>query len=269
MDASDGASRAWSERDSAQFIELGRIFTPARDDIQRTILDLMPFARDEAFVAVELGVGAGWLSAALLKRFPAARVIGFDGSPAMLHETETRLSPFAGRYALRPFQLEDPAWQAEAAQLAGSAGVRCVVSSLVIHHLDGAGKRALYRDLHRLLAPDGAVLIADLVAPRSAWERSYLARQWDEEVERQSRALAGSLQPYQQFCDEHWNWYTYPDPMDKPSTIPEHIAWLSGAGFTGANIFWERAGHAVYGGYRAAREGSGETAQEGAGLENR
>lgn len=269
MDTSDGAKRAWSERDSAQFIELGRIFTPARDDIQRAILDLIPAERDETFVAVELGVGAGWLSAALLERFPAARVIGFDGSPAMLRETETRLSSFAGRYTLRPFQLEEPTWQAEAERLAGDVGVRCVVSSLVIHHLDGEGKRALYRDLQRLLAPGGALLIADLIAPRSAWERRYLARQWDEAVERQSRELTGSLQPYQRFRDEQWNWYTYPDPMDQPSTMLEHLTWLGEAGFTGAHIFWEHAGHAVYGGYKGVRDDGGETDQEDAAPEGR
>ena len=153
MATSDDAKRAWSERDSAQFIELGRIFTPARDDIQRAILDLIPAERDEVFVAVELRVVAGWLSAALLEGFPAARVIGFDGSPAMLRETETRLSPFAGRYTLRSFQLEESTWQTDAERLAGSGGVRCVGISLVIHHLDGEGKRALYRDLHRLLGP--------------------------------------------------------------------------------------------------------------------
>lgn len=245
MASSDGEQTAWSEESSAHFIELGRIYTPSRDEIQQTILDLLPARRDEPFLAVELGVGAGWLSAAILERFPAAHVLGLDGSPAMLRETESHLRPFAGRFELRTFQLEDSSWLT-----ALGDEPRCFVSSLVVHHLDGEGKRALYRDLYARLAPGGAVLIADLVAPRSEWERQTMARQWSAEVERQSLEMTGSLQTYQQFLADHWNWYEHPDPMDMPSAGPDHLQWLSEAGFTAANIFWERAGHAVYGGYK-------------------
>jgi hypothetical protein len=47
------------------------------------------------------------------------------------------------------------------------------------------------------------------------------------------------------------NLYDYPDPRDIPSTVPEHLQWLAEAGFGGVNVFWERAGHAIYGGYKA------------------
>ncbi len=63
--------------------------------------------------------------------------------------------------------------------------------------------------------------------------------------------MTGSLQTYQRFVDDHWNLYDYPDPMDMPSTLPDHLRWLADAGFVGANVFWQRAGHAVYGGYKA------------------
>ena len=241
----DHAETAWSEQDSTHFIEVGRIHIPNRDEIQRTILDLIPADRSQPLLAVELGVGAGWLSAAVLEEFPASRIIGLDGSPAMLRETAAHLAPFAGRFELRPFRLEDPSWLA-----AIPHEVHCFVSSLAIHHLDGEGKRALYRDLYTLLAPGGAALIADLVAPGGEWERRYMAQQWDAEVKRQSLEMTGSLDTYQQFLDDHSNIYRYPDPMDMPSSVPEHLQWLADAGFADANVFWERAGHAVYGGYK-------------------
>jgi SAM-dependent methyltransferase len=245
MEASNKPEIVWSEENSRHFIELGRIYTPARDEIQKTILDLIPAEHDEAFLAVELGIGSGWLSAAILARFPAARVLGLDGSPTMLQETAARLQQFAGRFELQLFQLEGRSWT-----MGIAPDVRCFVSSLVIHHLDAAGKQAHYRDLYAHLEDGGAALIADLVAPRSEWERWYMARWWDAEVKRQSLAMTGSLQAYQQFVDERWNWYEYPDPMDMPSTVPDHLQWLSEAGFAAANLFWERAGHAIYGGYK-------------------
>lgn len=245
MESSGHTELAWSEESSRHFIELGQVYTPARDEIQQAILDLIPAQQDEPFLAVELGVGSGWLSAAILERFPASRVLGVDASPTMLRETAARLEPFVGRFELRPFRLEEPAWLAKLGHDA-----RCFVSSLVIHHLDTAGKQALYRDLYGQLAAGGAALIADIVAPCSEWERRYMARWWEAEVKRQSLAITGSLQAYQQFVDDQWNWYEYPDPMDKPSTLPEHLQWLTEAGFSGVNVFWERAGHAIYGGYK-------------------
>lgn len=246
-DATNTLGIPWSEEASRHFIDRGRIHIPNRDEIGETILDLIPAEWDEPFLAVELGVGAGWLCEAILRRFPAARVIGLDGSPAMLRETAARLEPFAGRFELRQFRLEDTTWRA-----ALSHDVRCFVSSLVVHHLSGDGKRTLYRDLNTHLGDGGAVLIADLVAPRSERERRFMARGWDAEVRRQSLAFTGSLEAFEEFVRDESNWYDYPDPMDMPSTLPEHLAWLEEAGFAGTDVFWARAGHAIYGGYKAS-----------------
>jgi tRNA (cmo5U34)-methyltransferase len=245
MESSGSSGTGWSEADSRHFLEVGQIHTPGRAEIRETLLDLIPAEQDEPFLAVELGVGGGWLSEAILRRFPASRVVGFDGSPTMLRETGARLSPFAGRFELRPFRLEDRSWLAEV-----GADTRCFVSSLVIHHLDASGKQALYRDLCSRLETGGALLIADVVAPNGERERRCMARWWDAEVERQSLAATGARAVYRRFVDDGSNWYAHPDPMDMPSTVSEHLAWLTEAGFTDVDVFWLRAGHAVYGGYK-------------------
>ena len=50
---------------------------------------------------------------------------------------------------------------------------------------------------------------------------------------------------------ERWNIYYHPDPVDKPSTLPEQLRWMEEAGFEGVDVFWARAGHALLGGYRS------------------
>lgn len=245
MTSPESAPVPWSEADSEHFIAAGRIHIPDRDEIGETILDLLPARRDEPFLAVELGVGAGWLSESILVRFPASRIIGLDASPTMLREAASALEPFGDRVELRPFRLQDRSWLD-----AIGDNVRCFVSSLVIHHLDGPGKQRLYRDLYQHLEDGGAVLIADLVAPCSERERRFMAERWNAEVRRQSLTFTGSLETYERFVRDRSNWFEYPDPDDTPSTIPEHLAWLAGAGFTGVDVFWARAGHAVYGGYK-------------------
>jgi tRNA (cmo5U34)-methyltransferase len=58
------------------------------------------------------------------------------------------------------------------------------------------------------------------------------------------------MMTYQQFIDDRWTLYEYPDPLDMPSAAPDHLQWLAEAAFDAVNVFWERAGHAIYGGYK-------------------
>ena len=81
-----------------------------------------------------------------------------------------------------------------------------------------SGKLALYREMFTQLEPGGALVIADLIAPGSEWERRFTARAWDAEVRRQSSELTGDERAWQQFDADDWNLYDHPDPMDMPSS---------------------------------------------------
>jgi tRNA (cmo5U34)-methyltransferase len=240
-----GAPPQWSEDNSEHFIRLGEIYAPSRAETLDTILGLTPATERDEFTAVELGVGAGWLSEAILEKFPRARIIGLDGSERMLEETGRRLERFPGRFDLREFRLEDDDWL-----VAIPRDIRVFVSSLVIHHLDGESKRRLYVRLFDHLEPGGALLIADLVRPLTEIAGQQAARAYDELVKAQSIAATGTLEAYQYFVDTEWNWFEFADPMDMPSSIPDHLRCLQEAGFYGADVFWLRAGHAVFGGFK-------------------
>jgi tRNA (cmo5U34)-methyltransferase len=155
-------------------------------------------------------------------------------------------TPFGERVHLRQFQLENPDWRLH---LPGN--LRCFLSCLVVHHLDGNGKKHLFQELFRRLQPGGALLIADLVAPANDMGKRYLAAAWDREVQRQSREATGDMQAYERFLEEEWNYYTFPDDaVDKPSTTVEQLQWLHTAGFTGVDVFWALAGHVLFGGFK-------------------
>jgi trans-aconitate methyltransferase len=243
-DTAQGAM-PWSESDSETFIESGRVMIPRRDEIGRTMLDLVPADRDDPFTFVDIAAGAGWLSRAALEQFPHARAIVLDGSTTMLDQARQTLASFADRATFEQFQLEAEDWPQS-----GSGSVRCFMSSLAIHHLDDGGKRALFARLYDRLEPGGALLIADLIQPSSERATALAAREWSSEVRRQSLELTGSLVTYALFTDEHWNIFDYPDPMDTPSRLADQLDWLREAGFVGVDAFWLHAGHAVYGGYR-------------------
>ena len=239
------APGAWGEDESKVFIEFGRAMVPGREEIERTFLDLIPAEPDEPFLSVEIGAGAGWLSAAVLREHSKARILGLDGSPEMLKEAAQTLAPYRDRVELRWFRLEEPSWTDGLPR-----AVRVILSSLVLHHLDGAGKRDLFVRLFDRLEPGGALLFADLMEPRSERARGHFAAAWEEEVRRRSWEIHGDGRAHEFFVRERWNIYDHPDPMDRPSTLPEQLRWMEEAGFEGVDVFWARAGHALLGGYR-------------------
>jgi tRNA (cmo5U34)-methyltransferase len=240
----------WDETDSHDFIDLGRFFVPEREEQTAAVLDLIPDPGDG--LLVDLCCGEGLLSRALLERFPRARVLALDLSPAMLAQARATCagcSGAAGRFDTRLFDLADRSWRTF------PEPARAFVSSLAIHHLDGPGKRRLFQDLAAVLAPGGALVIADLVLPATPAAHALAAKAWDEAVRRRSLELAGGLGPYEKFRDERWNLWAdpEPDPIDQPSSLLDQLRWLEEAGLRGVDVVWMKAGHAVFGGMRPAR----------------
>lgn len=241
----DQQPAAWREDDSQSFIEFGNAITPSRREHLALLTALVPAETDDAFLAVDLACGAGSLSEALLRAFPRCRVLAFDGSPRMLEEAGANLAPFGDRVERRPFDLFDRSW------LDALPGpVRCFASSLAVHHLDGAQKRRLFRDLAARLEPGGALLLLDLVEPVNRYAWDAYGRAWDAIVREQTAGLPRGDEMYARFRAE-WNHYVDPDlEVDKPSGLFEQLQWLREAGFDQVDCFWLRAGHALYGGYR-------------------
>ncbi|HKV46395.1 MAG TPA: class I SAM-dependent methyltransferase [bacterium] len=237
----------WTEADSERFAELGEVIVPARAEQLAAIRGLIPAGSDEEFTMAELGAGDGTLASLVLERFPRCRYLALDGSAAMRERARVRLAPFAPRVEIRHFELARVDWRRT---LPGP--LRCVVSSLVVHHLSAEGKRALFADLAVRLESGGALLIADLVEAAGPRAAGLFAAQWDEAVRDQSAGRSGGLSALEQFTAGRWNYYRLdtPDPVDQPSRLIDQLDWLRGAGFPVVDCFWMRAGHAIFGGYR-------------------
>ena len=138
------------------------------------------------------------------------------------------------------------------------ASLRCVVSSLCVHHLDDEQKRVLFRDMFVRLEAGGALLLADVIRPATAQAAALFAQQYDDVVRAQSMAIRGDLSGYEQFQELQWNYFLYdyndPTSYDKPSLLSDQLRWLHDVGYIHVDCFWMQAGHAVYGGYRGYRK---------------
>jgi tRNA (cmo5U34)-methyltransferase len=235
----------WTEADSATYSEISDVAVPRRTEMMRALLAVVPFADDEAFRIVELGCGDGRLALALLKAFPHATIVGFDGSESMRERATTRLAPFGQRARVRPFNMASLDWWDQ------MRGADLVVSSMCLHHLNDAKKQYLYKAVADRLAARGALLIADLVEPSREAVRRAAADDWDGAAQAQAAAI-GRPELFTRFLDVRWNAFRFPDPGDRPSALFHHLVWLRHAGFAAVDCFWMYAGHAVFGAFKRA-----------------
>jgi tRNA (cmo5U34)-methyltransferase len=237
---------SWSEADSATFLDRGKYYVPERELQTRVITTLLE-SQPEDMRIVELCPGEGHLAAALLERFPKARVLALDGSEAMRQSTRRSAGIHGDRLEVRGFDLLENDWR----DFDGDK-MNAVVTSLTVHHLEGEKKLHLFKGLYESLAPGGIFVLADLTEPPTDIARRIAAESWDEEVRRRALEFDGNLNAFKAFGADEWNYYTHvppgTDPVDKPSSLMDQLLWLREAGFADVDVHWMKAGHAIMSG---------------------
>src|SRR5262249_49190510 len=108
---------------------------------------------------LDLGAGDAVVLATALEAFPEATGMALDFSPLMLEQARRRLEKFGSRAATVEADLQSPAWRNTVAR-----PVDAVLSSLAIHHLADARKRALYAEIYELLSPGGVFVNVEHVS---------------------------------------------------------------------------------------------------------
>jgi len=236
----------WAESDSETFIDIANVAVPGRDEMFEMLASLVPARPDEQFEAAEICCGEGIFAERLLERFPKARLLALDGSPIMLERARTRLARFGDHARVEEFDLTDAGWPHRL-----PSGLRAICSSLALHHLSGEEKRTLFGKLAGKLEQDGALLIADIIAPASDTVRVAYRDLLDSIAREQSLALTGNLDAFRTFQADGWNGFAAERQPEgeMPSRLFDQLKWLDEAGFV-ADCYWLRAGIAVYGGYK-------------------
>lgn len=196
---------------------------------------------------MELGAGDGALASAVMESFSECRYLALDGTEAMRAHLDTLHEARAGRLEVAEFNLADSGWRSRLPN-----PLRCVLASLIVHHLDSDGKRGLFSDIASRLEPGGAFIAVDLIESDSQEARDAYSQQWDEDVQCRVEASGEGREALEIFRNEGWNFYADPNPdsYDQPSPLPDQLDWLREAGFNKVDCFWMYAGHAIFGGYK-------------------
>ncbi|HMJ35722.1 MAG TPA: class I SAM-dependent methyltransferase [Baekduia sp.] len=164
---------------------------------------------------LDLGAGTGMLAARVGAAHPEAELVLVDGAPAMLDQARAALGD---RAQLHVADLADPL---------PPGPFDAVVSALAIHHLDDAGKQALFARVCAALPPGGVFVNAEQVAgPRPCFDARY--RAWHEAS---ARALGAT-------ADE---WAAAAERMrhDRCSDVESQLRWLREAGFDAADCLFK------------------------------
>lgn len=229
----------WNRSDTELFLRFGDVFVPRRDEQIRVVRDLLSDLK--APHVLDICAGEGRLTEAYLRAKPDARVTLLDGCSQMLSVARARLEEFNGRYELSQANIEERDWRQH-------ANYDAVMTSLAVHHLNAREKQSLYRDIHQTLVAGGIFVMADLVEAAGPVTRKLNGAQWAEAVRNASVLQGGNSDAAMIFEETGWNYYRLlsPDPIDKPSTVSEHLDWLREAGFVAVDVVWMYAGHAIF-----------------------
>jgi tRNA (cmo5U34)-methyltransferase len=136
--------------DPETYLDAIRVDVPRYDELQAETVRAIPFPPARV---LELGVGTGETTRALLEAYPDARVTGLDASPDMVFKA--RELGIEVQLARMEDPLPDGPWD-------------LVLSVLSVHHLEAEGKRGLFRRVreHSRSLVIGDVVTADVqVAP--------------------------------------------------------------------------------------------------------
>lgn len=124
------------------------------------VADIAPDSR-----VLDVGCGTGTLTIMIQRAQPDAKIVGLDGDPRVLQIAANK-SPGSAIEWDRGLASELPY---------GDDEFDRVVTSLVIHHLDTATKRAAFNDAYRVLKPGGVMCVLDFCKPQSIPDRILAA----------------------------------------------------------------------------------------------
>lgn len=216
---------------------------PNRHKMVEIALETLPFSPQDCFTALDIGVGTGLFSNAVLRKFSNCRIIAIDGASAMVDVAKLRIGTEADRV---DFRVGD--FRSLNRLLRAEENGDVVYSSYALHHLTSDEKLAVARDAVRFLKPGGWFLNADLIV---AADQRVEARIQEIRVQGIVRRAAGRDERFagaastRSFLDD-----LEAREQDKPLTLNEDLRILREAGLQNASVLWLEYREAVAGGFK-------------------
>jgi cyclopropane fatty-acyl-phospholipid synthase-like methyltransferase len=231
----------WKRPDvAARFLNEQSLSIPDRPRQLEVLLRVLGSRSRPLGRVLDLGTGDGLLLATVLDAFPEATGVALDFSQLMLEQARQRLTPFGARVRIVEADLQTPAWRG-----AAPGPFDAIVSGFAIHHLTHERKRALYREIHKLLSEGSVFLNSEHVSsPTPRVERLFDEAMTDQLYSRrlEKGEHVSREQVFQEFLQR-------PDrAANILASVEEQCQWLREQGFQDVDCFWKYFELAIFGG---------------------
>lgn len=179
------------------------------------INELLPENTEKQLRVLDLGCGTGALSEIILKKFPRARVVGFELTPEMLQSVDKKLSAYKDRFKLKLGDIRfDPIGQ----------NYDIVLAGLSLQHLTWGERKNFYRQVYNGLNPNGSFILNDIIIDEDWQTRKVQYKDW-------MKFIAANGEDPDFWLDRHLS-------QDYPVTPADHFQWLKEAGFSKTDCYW-------------------------------
>ncbi len=199
---------------------------PHYREIHQTIIDSLPFEASESFSLLELGTGTGNLALKLLARFPNLEYSGIDYSEKMLKVALSKLGKTNTHISLEAGDLIN---------LDYGKSFDCIVSCLVIHHLNDEDKKKTFKRVFSLLRKPGFFINADPVKSTIKHIAENNRQNWFDWMRANGLTESEIMERHQSKTK-----------LDKNNGLEEQMKWLKEAGFWRTEIVWKHFDKAIF-----------------------
>jgi tRNA (cmo5U34)-methyltransferase len=215
---------------------------PNRTKMVEIALQVLPFELQDPFTALDLGVGTGFFTQAVLNHFPNSRIIAIDGAEAMVELAKVRLETKADRVDFRISDFR------QLSQIIGSQRGQLAFSSYALHHLNRNEKLAVVREALGFLKSGGWFLNADLVVDSDPEIERRIQEIRVQEIFRRASGRDTRFRDFE--ATRHFLDKLEAEDHDQPLQLVEDLQVLKEAGLRNASVFWMEYREAVTGGIK-------------------
>jgi len=217
---------------ASEYDEARKRLVPCFDDFYQTVIDIVPFDREQRIVVLDLGAGTGLMTALLAATFVNAHFTLVDLADRMLDVARKRLNEFGRRFSFSTADYAGPG------KITGECDL--VVSGLSIHHLDDHRKERLFQAVFQHLKPGGLFINADQVLGETPEIDQIYRSKWISKV----RYLGSSEEEIRAAFERM--------KADKMSTLSHQLGALEKTGFSQVNCWFKQYSFVVYSGQKPA-----------------
>jgi tRNA (cmo5U34)-methyltransferase len=196
-------------------------------DLQRSLIDAIPFTESEKIRVLDLGIGTGLDAVRILEKLPHSSLVGIDFSDGMIRCSTQRLAPFTDRVTLVQQDMAE-------ANLATLGNFDLVISGVTIHNLPHTLKDPLFRKIYACLCERGAFVNGDFIEAETPEENVQFRTKYREFLETNLRE------------EELAKWLQHALEFDMPMKLSEQRNRLEEVGFKDWKVTWSYLNEATY-----------------------